>query len=550
MWLTGALACLLCVAPSPTRELTFEAAAGRLVTGVFVERGDLLDIRADGAWTMWGGHFGMSNAEGHRFRAGLFGWGRLMARVGAGQEISVGVHSRWTSADRGELVLYPNLGEYGVRDGRGALKVSVTGGRPVAQVVASLARSGVRIEVPAAATEIGTGVFVQDGDQLSVDAFGEWRMYDDGPWLSPAGDLRRLISEGIPWGRLVARFGGPTFAVGETFTVGPQREIRPRRGGLLYLGPAVGEYAGHARGGTLTVVVRGGAAATAEQAVAAQHRAEDYERTRAFLRLHEFRLAMGLPPAECDPVLMRAAQAHAVYLARHGLDGHAETAGQDGFTGVTPAERTNGFSGRVAELVHGYTDGVTAVDGLLTAVYHRLPLMDPAATRYGVGVARSARPICVVVAGAPPGEARAAGPVVCPRDRQVYVPPSWSGLEDPSPLPAGAVGPVGFPIALVSPGTPITAVEEAVVLDSRDQPVECWLLRPGSDPAKLLTDAVVLIPRRPLDPQRQYTVNLRARTAEGQITRTWRFSTGYGGRLLPGDPQLDNPANPVIDLGR
>ncbi len=52
MWLTGALACLLCVAPSPTRELTFEAAAGRLVTGVFVERGDLLDIRADGAWTM------------------------------------------------------------------------------------------------------------------------------------------------------------------------------------------------------------------------------------------------------------------------------------------------------------------------------------------------------------------------------------------------------------------------------------------------------------------------------------------------------------------
>ncbi|NUQ01279.1 MAG: hypothetical protein HUU35_15640, partial [Armatimonadetes bacterium] len=266
-------------ASSAPFHFTFAAAQERLDTGLYVQRGERLEIEARGSWTMWAGHYGRSNADGHRYRAGVYGWGRLMARVGSGEEISIGTHKAWTSPNEGLLVLYPNLGELGLRGGEGQLEIDVTGGTRVEQVIASLSKAGECVTVPADGTM--TDLYVEEGQLVTIHAFGEWRMFEHGPLLTPDGDLTRRLPDGTPWGRLVARVGAPTFSVGETYPTGARRELRPARSGMLELSPAVGPYAGHARSGNLTVVVRGARRASPEDRAAAQRAAADYERSLA-----------------------------------------------------------------------------------------------------------------------------------------------------------------------------------------------------------------------------------------------------------------------------
>ncbi len=548
---------LLVTAGPSAAHFEFPAAAGRLNTGLYVRRGEIVDVTVSGAWTMWSGKYGLSNANGHRQFDGIYCWGRLMGQVGAGVPVSVGTGRKWLAADSGLLVFYPHSDRFGLPAPGGTLKITVSGGRPVTEVIGALSAKATVFDVPATGDGLQTGIYVEDGEAVTVDAFGEWRMFDGGPWLTPDGDGRRVVEDGLRWGALVARFGGPTFAAGRTYHVGAGNDVRPLRGGLLWLAPATGEYGGHARSGALKVVVRGGSPATPAQMEAARRRVGDEQRALAFLRIHQLRTAMSLPSAFTAPDLMRAAQAHADYLAARATGDHEQEAGQPGFTGRTPAERAAaaGYQGTVAgELIHGYADGITAVDGLWGTVYHRVPLVDPAATAYGVGVACDKRPVCVILAGVPQEQPKDLTKVpectTFPADGQVNAPTTWSGQEDPSPWSGAVPGPVGYPISLTLTRADITKVTEAVLLDQTGQIVDAQVLAPDRDPRGLLRASLFLVARQALRPNRSYRCRVSLLADQTPVSLQWEFTTSTNRSPLLALPRLGLVSNPPLELAR
>lgn len=118
----------------------------------------------------------------------------------------------------------------------------------------------------------------------------------------------------------------------------------------------------------------------------------------AMVYLNQLRMASGLQPLHHNKNLSRAAQAHADYLLRNNYRGHGESSSSAGFTGRSPSERaiTAGFPSRVVlENIHySYGDHAQhaalykkAIDGLMTAIYHRAAFLNFGIDLVGVGQA-------------------------------------------------------------------------------------------------------------------------------------------------------------------
>jgi len=113
--------------------------------------------------------------------------------------------------------------------------------------------------------------------------------------------------------------------------------------------------------------------------------------------LNQLRSAAGMSPLRINGQLSRAAQAHADYLRSNRHSGHGEQQGLQGFTGTTPSQRAiaAGFASRhVSENIHyQYGDHSTtqrspekqAVDGLMTAIYHRMGFLSFDIDLVGIG---------------------------------------------------------------------------------------------------------------------------------------------------------------------
>ncbi|SFV53286.1 putative periplasmic protein [hydrothermal vent metagenome] len=104
------------------------------------------------------------------------------------------------------------------------------------------------------------------------------------------------------------------------------------------------------------------------------------KKSSALEQLNQIRTQLGLNPLKPNPYLTTAAQNHAKYLFIHHISGHYETQGQEGFTGKTPLDRTiyAGYKSRaVSENVStGQKDEQASIDGLMSAIYHRLGFLD------------------------------------------------------------------------------------------------------------------------------------------------------------------------------
>lgn len=143
------------------------------------------------------------------------------------------------------------------------------------------------------------------------------------------------------------------------------------------------------------------------------------------------RMAAGLPALQPDAALTRAAAQHAAYLDRHRIPGqtgpvhsaHRQEAGDEGFSGETPAARAldAGYPHReVLENVSmGYPDPSSAMAGLMAAIYHRLTFLDLEADQLGVAVGERSRVFMlgrsdlVALCADPPDAARHRRPVDC-----------------------------------------------------------------------------------------------------------------------------------------
>ena len=147
--------------------------------------------------------------------------------------------------------------------------------------------------------------------------------------------------------------------------------------------------------------------------------------------VNRMRAQAGLPLLVQDETLSEAAELHAVYLDRYrepgaggqGMSAHAQRQGREGFTGETPAARAlaAGYPHReVLENVSmGYADAESAMQGLMSAIYHRLTFLDFESDRMGVAVGKRSRVFLlgrddiVRLCQSPPAAALSRVPVDC-----------------------------------------------------------------------------------------------------------------------------------------
>ena len=128
-----------------------------------------------------------------------------------------------------------------------------------------------------------------------------------------------------------------------------------------------------------------------------------FAQPKEFELVNVLRAQAGLPTLLADTQLAVTAAGHAAYLDRHrnpgdsssGASAHSQDRSMPGFVGESPVERAlaAGYPHRrVLENVSmGFDSGRDAIDGLMTAIYHRLTFLDLFSDRLGVAVGKQSR---------------------------------------------------------------------------------------------------------------------------------------------------------------
>ncbi len=308
-------------------------------------------------------------------------------------------------------------------------------------------------------------------------------------------------------------------------------------------------------------------------------------RAAEVLRLvNEVRGRADLPPLAVHPALAAAAAAHAAYYVRNPLDAvdlsaHRESPDRPGFTGTEPWERGAYFGypfTYYAEDMHFLGDHRQATAEWRDSVYHRLPLLEPAAEHLGYAQATLGEATAdVLQIGATTLREAAEGlpeAVIYPVPGQTGVPVAWDANEVPDPYrfftgstgaaavagsPGGGPGSeperhgerAGYPLTIQFPRREVASavVLEASLRTAAGDAVPLWVLDSSRD--EHIRPHVALLPRTVLAPGTRYLVSLTARLSlrdGGQrlFSRTFWFTTAapaaepvpIGGVYLDGRP--------------
>ncbi|CAG7650174.1 hypothetical protein PAECIP111802_04657 [Paenibacillus allorhizosphaerae] len=270
-----------------------------------------------------------------------------------------------------------------------------------------------------------------------------------------------------------------------------------------------------------------------------QFQAATSEQQDGLSALNDYRTIYGLSPVKFNDMLNAGATAHAKYLEDNKVNQtkenrislHDEEPGKPGFTGKKPIDRAKYFGysvggiGEDAALLKGAVK--EAIDALFDAPYHRSPLLDPSIQEVGVGRVGN---YTVILFGLTP--ASSSQLVVSPAPGDRFVPTDFDGYEAPDPLRmhSGATYPAGYPIMAQYFGTGIDKVKlvSAELLDSSNKPVDFLANSPDNDDS--LTNAIILIPRKPLEADARYHVKLKLEAVKTDGTSTaetkeWDFTT-------------------------
>ncbi|HKL78201.1 MAG TPA: CAP domain-containing protein [Gammaproteobacteria bacterium] len=282
--------------------------------------------------------------------------------------------------------------------------------------------------------------------------------------------------------------------------------------------------------------------------------------------LNCLRQRTGLTGLEAAPALTRAAQNHADYLVTNGITGHEEDPELRLFTGEWPLDRARetGYDAYwdVAEVIAYRPEPQTALDGLLSAIYHRLGLlrldagevgMATATTNSGTGpeaafVALTANPAmgenCEPVAAdpvkldcSPDYQTTRTEPMTVQPQWVAWPPPEGAGIppaffeETPDPLPDYSVS--GYPVSLQFNPTKVGEVTVNELRLRRDgEPVAfITAMDKGNDPNQVLSGhQYAWFPRKRLAWGADYEVTAEV-VMDGELkTLEWSFAT----RELPG----------------
>ncbi len=259
-----------------------------------------------------------------------------------------------------------------------------------------------------------------------------------------------------------------------------------------------------------------------------QAAAKDSVELRVKRLVDRYRAAVGLPAVTLDAKLSKGCMAHAAYMrlnkdsdAIAGLNAHRERPNLPG------ASSDGAACGQAADLFFSVSDLEAAVDGWMSVLYHRRPILSPTLERIGVGYARlpdSSYMAALMFVDSYNLDAPAKWPVAYPADKQGGVPLEFGG-EVPNPVPGGARA--GYPITIQCPPFDKVTGVHATLLDSSGQEVGFF----ESDPEHPATanfgqyGVVCLIPKVPLRPESHYEVRIDAIWNGKPGTWRWSFRT-------------------------
>ena len=243
----------------------------------------------------------------------------------------------------------------------------------------------------------------------------------------------------------------------------------------------------------------------------------------AMLRVHnELRAAIGAPTVRGDDRVTAAAQHHAEYLARAGIIGHDETAGEPGFTGASVRDRlaAEGYTDATASEVAASSDtGTEDVRFLWDLPYHRLGLMHPHAVIAGWGHAEigghTATVGVIVFDFTPAALERVRSPAA-----GQHVAGAWAGEESPDALPPGASRPVGYPVMVVYSNAAQVDLRSAKLTDASGRDITVSVV-----PQIYERDYVAVVPSAPLAAGASYRVRLELSVGGSDIVEEWEFET-------------------------
>jgi uncharacterized protein YkwD len=258
---------------------------------------------------------------------------------------------------------------------------------------------------------------------------------------------------------------------------------------------------------------------------------------RVVRRLNAIRRQAELQPVELDDELSRGCRMHARYLvvnARRpevrGMGAHAEI---DTLPGASPEGAKTAKSSVIAI---GDYEPSDAVDGWMSTLYHRIPVLEPGLRKVGFGAARGARLGWVTVVDISTGRDKSprAGAVYWPVAGQTDVPLHFPpGGETPDPIPLDKTGRAGYPITAFYPFQLPLMKSTGRLQDSQGRDVPCWFSSPEQPANPMFVKhqgtTVCLIPKEPLKPKETYRATFEGQIAGDAVTKSWTFTTGDAG---------------------
>jgi uncharacterized protein YkwD len=239
---------------------------------------------------------------------------------------------------------------------------------------------------------------------------------------------------------------------------------------------------------------------------------------------NQMRSAIGAPLLTADARVVAAAQNHANYNSANNTSGHFETAGRPYYTGYSARDRVAAMgwsTSFVSEVATGGSSALSGVRQLWDAPYHRLGMMHPSASSMGWGFSTLGGRGTTVGNITYNFGIRSVEFVRSPAHGQTNIPTTWSGNESPSPLPAGAPKPVGYPIMFVYSGGQTVVLRGAQLIAPGGAQVPIYIA-----PQMFEYDYHVIIPQRPLAANTTYHVRFDITVAGRWLTNEWDFSTG------------------------
>ena len=287
------------------------------------------------------------------------------------------------------------------------------------------------------------------------------------------------------------------------------------------------------------------------------------EEQSALNYLNRLRTGAGLIEFDSDTLLNNAARNHADYLSMHHSIGHYEEHNRDGFTGTYASDRII-HAGYAAPLVienvssnnRNYKE---SIDGLFSAIYHRMAFLNFQSDEIGIGVSQSEKdssktsfvynmsakaleklykennsthpktvklPYPILNRAFTTHKNNNSKIVTYPFNKQQDVPPAFFD-ELPDPLPKHKVS--GFPISISFNPAHFKSVkllkfelfkENGVVIK------ETLTYDHKSDPHKRLNKFdYVLFPLKRLEWNRQYHVRFTAMVNQKRVEKRWSFHT-------------------------